>query len=411
MNFLDICRAVVIEKRLMHPQQLNKLQSVILLLLVSFGSVGAVLFTPALPSIASFFHLSVGASQLTITSYLVGYALGQLPYGPLANRFGRKATLYIGISLAILGSLLCALSSPFQSFGLLVFARFLQALGASAGLKISFTMIADIYTQTAATKMLARNLIAFAVMPGVAVAIGGWLTQLFNWESCFYFLALFGTFVLWLSTKLPETAQSLDHHALNLSSIIQGYTLKFKNQRLMVSGLMMGCASAVIYVFASKAPFIGISLIGLTPDVFGAYNLIPVLGMLIGAVLSAKLAGRFSLLSLLLTGISCSIAVTFTMLIPFSMGILNPLTLFTPMLLIYIAESIVIANVSSFGLSHAKNKSNGSAVLNFINLSTTVAAVLLSEFIYPESAILMPLSFVILFFLMLLLWLRLKRLG
>lgn len=395
----------------MHPQELNRLQSVVLLLLVSFGSVGAVLFTPALPSITSFFHLSVGTAQLTITSYLIGYALGQLPYGPLANRFGRKTTLYIGISLAIFGSLLCALSSPVHSFALLVFARFLQGLGGSAGLKISFTMIADIYTQTAATKMLSRNLIAFAIMPGVAVAIGGWLTDLFSWESCFYFLALFGMFVLWLSTKLPETAQSLDYHALKLSSIIQSYTIKFKNQRLTTSGLMMGCAGAVGYVFASKAPFIGINLMGLTPAVFGAYNLIPVLGILIGAALSAKLAGRFSLPNLLLTGISCSIVVTFTMLIPFLMGILNPLTLFIPMLLIYIAAALVIANVSSFGLAHAKNKSNGSAVLNFINLSTTVVAVLLSECIYPESAVLLPLSFVVFFFVMLLLWIRLKRLS
>jgi multidrug resistance protein len=395
----------------MHSAELNRLQSIVLLLLVSFGSVGAVLFTPALPSIRSFFHQSIGAAQLTITFYLIGYALGQLPYGPLANRFGRKTTLYIGISLAILGSLLCALSSPLQSFGLLVCARFLQGLGGSAGLKISFTMIADIYPQTAATKMLSRNLIAFAIMPGIAVAIGGWLTEWFSWESCFYFLALFGIFALWLSTKLPETAKSLDTHALKLSSIMQSYALKFKNQRLTSSGLMMGCASAVGYVFASKAPFIGINLMGLRPAVFGAYNLIPALGILIGAVLSAKLAGRFPLPKLLLLGISCSFVVTFTMLIPFSMGILSPLTLFVPMLLIYAAASLVIANISSFGLAHAQNKANGSAVLNFINLSTTVVAVLLSEFIYPESAVLMPLSFVVFFFIMLLLWLRLKRLG
>ena len=83
-------------------------QFLILLLIASFASVGAVLFTPALPSIRDFFHVSVGESQLTITSYLVGYALGQLPYGPLANRYGRKPALYMGISLSIVGSLLCA---------------------------------------------------------------------------------------------------------------------------------------------------------------------------------------------------------------------------------------------------------------------------------------------------------------
>lgn len=77
----------------MKISHVDKPQFMILLFLVSFASVGAVLFTPALPSITSFFQVSVGQAQLTITSYLIGYALGQLPYGPLANRFGRKKTL------------------------------------------------------------------------------------------------------------------------------------------------------------------------------------------------------------------------------------------------------------------------------------------------------------------------------
>lgn len=382
----------------------------ILLLLVSFASVGAVLFTPALPMITSAFHLSVGQGQLTITAYLVGYAIGQLPYGPLANRFGRKKTLYIGISIAILGSLLCAFSSPLESFNLLIFARFLQALGACVGLKISYTMIADVYKQVDATKVLSRLLIAFAIMPGVAVAIGGYLTKWLNWESCFYFLSVFGVFMLWLSTRLPETAKSLDPNALNIHSIVQGYGLKFKNKRVVISGLTLGCASSVIYVFASKAPFIGINLIGLTPDQFGAYNLIPVVGMLLGAFVSAKLAGLFSVLGLILSGIVASLIATFTQLIPFSLGIINPASLFFPLFLIYITSSVIFTNVTSFGLAHAQNKSNGSAVLNFINLSTTVVAVLLSEFIYPESAIVLPLSIQIFFLVMLFLGFRIKRL-
>ena len=386
-------------------------QFIILLLLVSFASVGAVLFTPALPSIRSFFDLSVGETQLTITSYLLGYALGQLPYGPLANRYGRKTTLYIGISLSIVGSLLCALSSPFESFGLLVSARFLQALGACVGLKISFTMIGDVYNQVDATKKISRIMMAFAIMPGMAVAIGGWMTALFNWESCFYFLAMFGVFILWLARRLPETAKSLDLHALQFFSLVRGYKETFKNKRLVTSGFMMGLGSAVIYMFATKAPFIGIDLIGLTPDVFGNYNLIPLIGMLLGALLAAKLAGRFSLLTLLLMGIVGSFVFSCIMLVPFVAGAVSVWSLFLPIVFIYLAESLVFANISAFGLSHAANKSNGSAILNFINLSTTVVAVLLLEFIYPESALLMPLSFIVFFAIIFVLWLRLKKLD
>ncbi|MES2121598.1 MAG: MFS transporter [Chlamydiota bacterium] len=188
----------------------------ILFLLVSFASVGAVLFTPALPSIAHHFNVSAASVQFTITSYLIGYALGQLPYGPLANGIGRKKTLYWGIFVSIIGSLLCALSAPLHCFPLLVIARVIQALGACVGLKVSFTMIADVYDQTASTKMISKTLMAFAIMPGIAIAIGGAITEYINWQSCFYFLALFGVVTLWFVSRLPETAPSIDLSALKL---------------------------------------------------------------------------------------------------------------------------------------------------------------------------------------------------
>src|SRR5436190_17052493 len=96
-----------------------------LLLLISFASVNAVLFTPALPAIANFFAISDSTAQLTITWFLVGYAIGQLIYGPIANRYGRKPALYVGISLQIFSSLLCVLAGKLHLYSLLVTARFL----------------------------------------------------------------------------------------------------------------------------------------------------------------------------------------------------------------------------------------------------------------------------------------------
>lgn len=383
----------------------------IVLLLVSYASVGAVLFTPALPAIASFFNLSVGETQSTITAYLFGYALGQLPYGPLANRFGRKKTLYMGVALSIVGSLLCALAAPLHSFNLLVFARFVQALGACVGLKMSFTMIADVYNQTQATKVISKVLIAFAIMPGIAVAIGGWLTESFSWESCFYFLIFFGFFILALLTFLPETSTSLDPEALNPSAIIHGYGLKFKNIRLVLSGCVMGCSTAVIYIFASKAPFIGIDLLGLSPERFGQYNLIPLVGLVMGSLISMRIAGRYSVIMILFVGIVGALIATFTMLIPFFLDMPKVWSLFVPMGIIYIALAHVSANISSFGLAHSKNKSNGSAVINFINLGIGFLGVLFSQLIFPESPYVMPVSFLVIFLIMLCIWIKLKRLD
>ncbi len=386
-----------------------KPQFLTLLLLVSFGSVGAVLFTPALPALQQFFQVSVGQAQLTMTSYLLGYALGQLPYGPLANGIGRKKTLYIGISLSILGSLLCVVSGWLHSFESLIVARFLQALGATAGLKMSYTMVSDTLEQADTTRTISRFTLAFAVVPGLGIAIGGLLTEWFNWESCFYFLALFGIFMLFLSTRLPETAKSIDRSHLKPKAIIEGYLLKFKNRTLILCAFMMGCGGAVIYICAAKAPFFGINLFGLSPDIFGIYNLIPALGMIIGSFTAAALIGRFPITKIIVSTTTIALFATLTMLIPFAIKP-SAASLFLPMVLIYMAQSIAFANVASYGLSTAKNKSNASAMFNFINISTIVIGVLLAEFIYPESALALPLFFIVFFAIALLLGIRLKKL-
>jgi len=387
-----------------------KPQFLILFLLVSFGSVGAVLFTPALPAIQQFFQISVGQAQMTMTSYLVGYALGQLPYGPLANALGRKKTLYWGIWISIAGCLLCAFSALNGSFGTLLFARFLQAFGATVGLKISYTMVADTYDQTGATRIISRFVLAFAVMPGIAIAIGGLLTQWFDWESCFYFLALFGLFMLYLCKRLPETAKSIDRGHLKMGAVIEGYRSTLKNKILVICSFMMGCGGAIIYIFASKSPFIGITLIGLTPDKFGIYNLIPPIGMVVGSFIVTALIGR-PVIKIIYWSAIGALAAVLTMLIPFAVSGPTALSLFIPMAIIYLAQAIGYANISSYGLSTAQNKSNASAVFNFLNISTIVVSVLLSELIFPESPLSLPLFFLFFFGLMLLLWSRLKKLS
>ena len=382
---------------------------VLLFLLVCFGSVGAVLFTPALPLIQSYFDITVAEAQLTITIYLLGYAFGQLPYGPLANGIGRKKALFIGLSIAMVGSLLCAFSYHAHSFGLLLVGRLIQALGACVGLKISFTMIADLYEQTAATKKISQLLIAFAVLPGIAVAIGGWLTHFWGWQSCFYFLAIFSVIMLLFSCILKETAKTLDTSYLHPLRIIQEYKATCKNKKLVLSAVLMGCGSAIVYLFASKAPFIGIVTLGMFPQDFGNLNLIPAVGMIAGSLLAMYLAGKFSFSKLVGVGIAGSMAAALLMLTTFVLGMLNWVTLFVPITFLYVAEALIFSNASGFGLSSAKDKSNGSAMLNFINLSLALCGVFFAQWIYPESAIILPLAFVFLLLIMTMTWLKLKK--
>lgn len=149
-----------------------------LLLMISFASVNAVLFTPALPDIAVFFGVSSGIAQHTMSWFLVGYTFGQLLYGPLANRFGRKPALYTGICLQIFSSLLCVFSGKLHLFSLLVLGRFLLALGSGVGLKMTFTLVYEYYTPEVARQKIAYLMLYFALMPGLGIALGGLLSPM-----------------------------------------------------------------------------------------------------------------------------------------------------------------------------------------------------------------------------------------
>lgn len=381
----------------------------LLLLLVSFGSVGAVLFTPALPMIQSFFLLSESSAQLTISIYLIGYAVGQLPYGPLANAIGRKKTLFLGLIIAAIGSILCALSYYTHMFSLLLFGRLIQALGSCVGIKISFTMIADTCDRVSSAKKISQLLIAFAVMPGIAVAVGGWLTQYFGWQSCFYFLALFSFLVISLSLSLHETGTEIHKSYLKIPNIIKGYKEKIQNRQLVLSGLIMGCGTAVVYMFGAKAPFIAMNKIGLSPKAFGNLSLIPSIGMIIGSFLSIYMIGKIPIRKMMKLGIFGAISSALVMMILFSYQVINIYTLFVPISFIYVFESLIYTNTSSLGLSSAQNKSYGSAMINFITLALALCFVFMIEFIYPEIPLLLPLSFVVVLFLIFIFWLKLKK--
>ena len=263
-----------------------------LFLLISFGSVSAVLFTPGLPEIAQHLSISKAKAQSAISIFLLGYTFSLLLYGPLSNRIGRKPAATVGISMAIIGCLVTLLVEKFHSFSLLIAGRLLMALGSSVGLKISFTLIADVYRDDKATKKIASLLPSFAIMPAIAVGIGGVLTHQFGWLSCFYFQTIYSIFLLFIVFSLPETCLYKDPDALQPKKMAAGYFTALKNRKLLLCAMLMGLGVSMIYLFATEAPFTAMNAIGLTPDVYGFLNFIPNVGLVLGSIIANFLAGK-----------------------------------------------------------------------------------------------------------------------
>ncbi|MBA3660928.1 MAG: MFS transporter [Gammaproteobacteria bacterium] len=366
-----------------------------LLLLISFASVNAVLFTPALPNIALFFNIGEDTAQHTMTWFLVGYALGQLVYGPLANRFGRKPALYAGVSLQIVSSLLCVLAGVIHEYELLVVARFMLALGSGVGLKMTFTLVNESYEPKIASQKTAYLLLAFAITPGLGVAIGGILNAFYGWTSCFYAGAVYGLVLLFFVARLPETQKTLDLNALKLKHLVHDYSSQFRNKQLMTGGLLMGFSTSFVYVFAAIAPFVAINTFGLNSAEYGVANILPSMGLVLGSIVSARLSKKYALQSIIKAGIW--IACLGTILMFVTMALHSPIlfSLFLPMIIIYFGLCFILANASTLAMSHVSDKAHGSAVMNFINMGLATVIVLSLGF-FTIKALLLPCIYVIL---------------
>lgn len=381
-----------------------------LLLMISFASVNAVLFTPALPEITQFFSISNNSAQQTITWFLIGYTFGQLIYGPIANRFGRKYALYTGIGLQIFSSLLCVISGVIHLYFLLIIGRFLVALGAGVGLKMTFTLINECYDTKTAAQKISYLLVAFAITPGLGIALGGILTEHFGWMSCFYAGTLYGLALLLLVIKLPETKKILDHEAFKIKHLLNHYWLQFKNTELVVGGLLMGSVTCFVYSFAAIAPFIAIKFFGMNSAEYGFANLLPPIGLLVGSLVSARLVKKYSLKTIMAAGIVIAVLGTLFMLVLMSLHIGAIYSIFIPTIIIYFGLCFILANASTIAMSHAEDKSHASAVMNFINMGFATCVVLSIEF-FSIHLSLLPILFMILSGIMIVnyQWLNISR--
>lgn len=368
----------------------------LLSIVISFASVLSVLFVPAFPDMAIGMGISSAQVQMTLSVFVVGYALSVLPYGPISNRFGRKPAIYLGASIATCGSLMVLIAGELSLLWLLLLGRFITALGSGVGLKVAFTMVGDVYQKDAATKKLSSLILAFAITPGLGIALGGFLTQHLGWRSCFYFMAAYCLFVLIISFFLPETAKSRDPTALNLSRIKEGLLGAFRNPTVITCGLLMGCGASMIYLFVALGPFIGISLLGASPEAYGLLNFIPPVGMVAGSFIGRYLAGRWEPVKVIAFGICVIVIFSSIMLALSLMDIFNIWCLFLPMLFIYLGFSLVYSNASSIAFSKAPDKANASAVMHFCNLGTAVVMLFMVTTLPFKQPFILPLVFLLL---------------
>ncbi|ODN43382.1 MFS transporter [Piscirickettsia litoralis] len=369
----------------------------LLVLLMSFASLAAVLITPALPMIGQDFHISSSGSTWLITLFLLGYAIGQLPYGPIANRFGRRKAALVGLALALVGSLLQLLAMAEHSFSLLLLARALSAFGGACGPVLAMTILSDCYDEAGARKMMATLILVFALMPCLAIALGGFLTTHCGWHSTLIIIAIYNIIVLALVySQLGETLPNDQHKKIHPIHTIKGLLSVFLAPNYLLCILLFTAGTATSYLFNSLAPALAIDTLKASPQDFGLLSIITSVGLLIGSYLAGNLSHKYSGKNVLMFGVVLLLATSIIFILLFSANIINLYSLFMPAFFLFISAALIMPNASMLALSAVKDKASGAGSMNATNLLLTSILVSIGGHFSEHYLTALPIAFLIL---------------
>jgi DHA1 family bicyclomycin/chloramphenicol resistance-like MFS transporter len=272
-----------------------------LALLTALGPLSTDFYLPSLPDIARVFGTTIAGAQATLSSFLFGFAFGQILYGPLSDRIGRKPVLLTGLGIFLAATVLCAFA---PSVDMLIVGRFLQALGASGPIVLARAIVRDLYEGPRAGRELARMGMIMGVVPAIAPVLGGVLQQQFGWRSTFIATLLVAA-VLGIVTilKLPETIRQKSTEPLSIFSILKGFRHLLRNRVYRVYAALVALAYAGLFAFISGSSFVLINLYGLDPVQFGLSFAFGVLGFITGTILAQKLVARRGLDGVIALGV------------------------------------------------------------------------------------------------------------
>lgn len=267
----------------------------LLALLTAFGPVATDMYVPSLPEIGRLLGADPAIVQLTLSAYLIGFAVGQVLYGPLSDRLGRKPTLLVALALFCAGSLMCAAAPTIET---LIAARALQALGGSGAIVLARAVARDLYSGERAGQELSRMGAVMSFAPVIAPLVGGIVQSEFGWRANFIIIVVVGMvtmLIIWRS--LPETRHPEAFH-VSRPAIIDSFrpfrTLAADRSFLAHLGII-ACAYGGLFAWISGSPFVLQDVYGLSPSWFGVAFAAACLGAIVGAGIASSLVMRIGL--------------------------------------------------------------------------------------------------------------------
>jgi MFS transporter, DHA1 family, multidrug resistance protein len=267
--------------------------TLLLAMLTALGPLSMDMYLPSLPDIAHVLAAPPARTQLTISSYLIGFAVGQVGYGPLSDRHGRRPVLLAAITLYLTSTLACTAA---QSVDVLIAARLLQGIGGSGAIVLARAIVRDLYSGVRAARELSLMGSISAFAPIVAPMIGGVLQSAFGWRASFLCMSIGAIIVMLVAVRLlPETLRRHAGAPVSFFSMVLGYGAVLRHRGFLIYLGILTISYAGLFAWVSGASVVLQSVYGLSATAFGFTFALGAGGYMAGAMIATRLVVRLGL--------------------------------------------------------------------------------------------------------------------
>ncbi|MDH0649467.1 multidrug effflux MFS transporter [Pseudomonas sp. GD03858] len=359
--------------------------------LSAFGPLAIDFYLPAFPAMAQAFATDEKHVQTTLAAYFLGLSLGQLAYGPVADRFGRRIPLLFGVALFTLASLACAYAPNLDS---LILARFVQALGGCAGMVLARAIVSDKCDAVASAKVFSQLMLVMGLAPILAPMLGGVLVNVAGWQSIFLALSLFSAAcLLAVGLGLPE---SLPPHVPRqpLSGALRQYLRLFGDRVFVGHALTGGLAIAGMFAYIAGSPFVFIKLYGVPAEHYGWLFGTNAAGFILMAQVNARLLAKRGPAWLLARAVWLYLAAALALLLVAALRPAPLWPLLVPLFVCIASLGCIVPNAAACAMSgQGARAGSASALMGCLQFSVAAGAAALVGVLHDGSAV--PMALVI----------------
>jgi MFS transporter, DHA1 family, multidrug resistance protein len=344
----------------------------LLALLTAVGPMSVDLYLPSLPELGRVFGASVPQVQLTLSGYLLCFAIGQIVFGPISDHVGRKPVLLAALSLYVAVCLSCLFATSIE---MLIALRCLQALGVAGAPVLARAIVRDLYQGVRAGRELARMGSITALAPVVAPSLGGVLQATFGWRASFLGMAALGLCAIILVVRLlPETMKQPPTHPMSLLSIIRGYGTFLRHRTFRIYLAIVSASYGGLFAWISGSSFVLQDLYGLSPLLFGLVFAAATLGYGLGTLLAARLVVRIGIDRTIVCGGVALAVGGLAMAAAIALGATSPAALAVPMALYLCGLGLAMPQSMAGALMPFPERAGAaSSLLGFLQQATASA--------------------------------------